>query len=43
VVVFFHHCAYSTEAEPGPAPRLTVSALASDGGRVDHFEVRRGV
>ncbi|WP_405887224.1 metallophosphoesterase family protein [Streptomyces longwoodensis] len=33
----------SVEAEPGPAPRLTVSALASDGGRVDHFEVRRGV
>ncbi|OXY90876.1 purple acid phosphatase family protein [Streptomyces diastatochromogenes] len=30
------------EAEPGPSPRLTVSALAEDGRRIDHFEVRRG-
>ncbi|WP_405822551.1 metallophosphoesterase family protein [Streptomyces sp. NBC_01390] len=27
---------------PGTAPRLTVSALAQSGERIDHFEVRRG-
>jgi 3',5'-cyclic AMP phosphodiesterase CpdA len=35
----------SVEAEagvPGRAPRLTVSALAQSGERIDHFEVRRG-
>jgi hypothetical protein len=32
----------SVEAEGGSAPKLTVSALASSGERVDHFEVRRG-
>ena len=35
----------SVEAEagaPGTAPRLTVSALAQSGERIDHFEVRRG-
>ncbi|MEV5318935.1 metallophosphoesterase family protein [Streptomyces sp. NPDC052687] len=30
------------EAEGGAAPRLTVSALAGNGERIDHFEVRRG-
>ncbi|GGT01924.1 purple acid phosphatase family protein [Streptomyces griseoviridis] len=30
------------EAEAGAAPRLRISALAPDGTRVDHFEVRRG-
>ncbi|MEU9735518.1 metallophosphoesterase family protein [Streptomyces sp. NPDC048002] len=30
------------EAESGARPRLKVSALAHDGGRIDHFEVRRG-
>ncbi|MFJ2728010.1 purple acid phosphatase family protein [Streptomyces collinus] len=30
------------EARPGPRPRLKVSALAQDGRRIDHFEVRRG-
>ncbi|MFL4907249.1 purple acid phosphatase family protein [Streptomyces sp. MMS24-I2-30] len=30
------------EARPGPGARLTVSALAQDGSRIDHFEVRRG-
>ncbi|MER6528788.1 metallophosphoesterase family protein [Streptomyces sp. NPDC001508] len=29
-------------AETGPAARLTVSALAQNGDRIDHFEVRRG-
>jgi hypothetical protein len=32
----------SVEAESGPRPRLTVSALAQNGERIDHFEVRRG-
>ncbi|MFF4041963.1 purple acid phosphatase family protein [Streptomyces sp. NPDC001816] len=32
----------SVESRPGPSPRLTVSALAEDGRRIDHFEVRRG-
>ncbi|MDN0199628.1 metallophosphoesterase family protein [Streptomyces sp. S.PNR 29] len=32
----------SVEAESGTAPRLKVSALASSGERIDHFEVRRG-
>ncbi|MEU6090299.1 metallophosphoesterase family protein [Streptomyces sp. NPDC047085] len=32
----------SVEARPGPSPRLDVSALAQDGRRIDHFEVRRG-
>lgn len=32
----------SVAARPGPAARLTVSALAQDGTRIDHFEVRRG-
>jgi Purple acid Phosphatase, N-terminal domain/Calcineurin-like phosphoesterase len=32
----------SVEAEAGAAPRLTVSALAQNGTRIDHFEVRRG-
>ncbi|WP_221354466.1 purple acid phosphatase family protein [Streptomyces beigongshangae] len=32
----------SVEAEAGPAPRLKVSALAQNGRRIDHFEVRRG-
>jgi hypothetical protein len=32
----------SVEAEGGAAPRLTVSALAGNGERIDHFEVRRG-
>ncbi len=32
----------SVEAEAGARPRLTVSALAQNGTRVDHFEVRRG-
>ncbi|MFI0242446.1 purple acid phosphatase family protein [Streptomyces sp. NPDC016845] len=30
------------EAESGARPRLKVSALARDGRRIDHFEVRRG-
>jgi len=30
------------EAESGSRPRLKVSALAHDGERIDHFEVRRG-
>jgi hypothetical protein len=30
------------EAESGTAPRLKVSALAQNGDRIDHFEVRRG-
>jgi hypothetical protein len=30
------------EAESGARPRLKVSALAENGKRVDHFEVRRG-
>ncbi|WP_097269337.1 purple acid phosphatase family protein [Streptomyces sp. TLI_55] len=30
------------EAESGSAPRLRVSALAQNGERIDHFEVRRG-
>ncbi|MFK0285111.1 purple acid phosphatase family protein [Streptomyces sp. NPDC090499] len=30
------------EAEAGTAPRLTVSALAQSGARIDHFEIRRG-
>ncbi|KJK35403.1 phosphoesterase [Streptomyces variegatus] len=32
----------SVEAESGARPRLKVSALASSGARIDHFEVRRG-
>ncbi|MET7685528.1 metallophosphoesterase family protein [Streptomyces sp. NPDC005423] len=32
----------SVEAESGTAPKLTVSALAQSGERIDHFEVRRG-
>ncbi|WP_128380086.1 purple acid phosphatase family protein [Streptomyces cavernae] len=32
----------SVEAETGAKARLKVSALASDGERVDHFEIRRG-
>lgn len=32
----------SVEVEAGVAPRLKVSALASTGERIDHFEVRRG-
>ncbi|PAZ12368.1 phosphoesterase [Streptomyces sp. SA15] len=32
----------SVEAEGGSAPKLKVSALASGGERIDHFEVRRG-
>jgi len=32
----------SVEAENGPKPALKVSALAQDGKRIDHFEVRRG-
>ncbi|MER6126356.1 metallophosphoesterase family protein [Streptomyces sp. NPDC001795] len=32
----------SVEAVSGTAPRLTVSALAQSGERIDHFEVRRG-
>jgi hypothetical protein len=32
----------SVEAVGGPRPRLKVSALAQNGDRVDHFEVRRG-
>ncbi|MER7978179.1 metallophosphoesterase family protein [Streptomyces sp. NPDC095817] len=32
----------SVEAETGPSPRLTVSALAQNGERIDHFVVRRG-
>ncbi len=32
----------SVEAEAGTTPRLKVSALAESGGRIDHFEVRRG-
>ncbi|MGW7386484.1 purple acid phosphatase family protein [Streptomyces sp. NPDC054794] len=32
----------SVEAEAGTTPRLKVSALAQDGRRIDHFEVRRG-
>jgi hypothetical protein len=31
----------SVEAVGGAAPRLTVSALAGNGERIDHFEVRR--
>jgi hypothetical protein len=30
----------SVEAVSGTAPRLKVSALASSGERIDHFEVR---
>ncbi|MFJ8824580.1 purple acid phosphatase family protein [Streptomyces sp. NPDC102467] len=30
------------DAESGAHPRLKVSALAQDGRRVDHFEIRRG-
>ncbi|MEU2333606.1 metallophosphoesterase family protein [Streptomyces sp. NPDC013172] len=30
------------EAETGAGPRLKVSALAHDGARIDHFEIRRG-
>ncbi|MGW1613154.1 purple acid phosphatase family protein [Streptomyces sp. NPDC002285] len=32
----------TVEAEGGTKPRLKVSALAQDGERIDHFEVRRG-
>ncbi|UUU25117.1 purple acid phosphatase family protein [Streptomyces sp. DSM 40750] len=32
----------SVEVEAGATPRLTVSALAQTGARIDHFEVRRG-
>lgn len=32
----------SVEATGGPSARLTVSALAEDGRRIDRFEVRRG-
>jgi hypothetical protein len=32
----------SVEVESGARPRLTVSALAQNGERIDHFEVRRG-
>ncbi|CAM5260962.1 Metallophosphoesterase family protein OS=Streptomyces alboniger OX=132473 GN=CP975_25395 PE=4 SV=1 [Streptomyces alboniger] len=32
----------SVEAESGTRPKLTVSALAQNGKRIDHFEVRRG-
>ncbi|KOV64342.1 phosphoesterase [Streptomyces sp. AS58] len=32
----------SVEAVAGTAPRLEVSAVASSGERIDHFEVRRG-
>ncbi|MCX3291605.1 metallophosphoesterase family protein [Streptomyces sp. NEAU-H22] len=32
----------SVEAESGARPALKVSALASSGERIDHFEVRRG-
>jgi hypothetical protein len=32
----------SVRADPGPRPRLTVSALAQNGRRIDHFTVRRG-
>ncbi|MFB8249481.1 purple acid phosphatase family protein [Streptomyces sp. NPDC055952] len=32
----------AVEAVSGAAPRLKVEALASDGRRIDHFEVRRG-
>ncbi|RII15574.1 Calcineurin-like phosphoesterase [Streptomyces sp. YIM 130001] len=32
----------AVEAETGSRPRLTVSALAENGERIDHFEVRRG-
>ncbi|MFF3848340.1 purple acid phosphatase family protein [Streptomyces sp. NPDC002328] len=32
----------AVEAVAGPSPRLTVSARAADGARVDRFEVRRG-
>ncbi|TLS44138.1 metallophosphoesterase family protein [Streptomyces montanus] len=32
----------SVEAVGGAAPRLKVSALAQNGKRIDHFEVRRG-
>ncbi|MEV0174053.1 metallophosphoesterase family protein [Streptomyces sp. NPDC050803] len=32
----------SVEAVSGTRPRLTVSALAQSGERIDHFEVRRG-
>ncbi|GGY87144.1 purple acid phosphatase family protein [Streptomyces poonensis] len=32
----------SVAAETGPAARLEVTALAQDGTRIDHFEVRRG-
>ncbi|MFG1667325.1 purple acid phosphatase family protein [Streptomyces sp. Y7] len=32
----------TVEAESGAKPRLKVSALAQDGQRIDHFEVRRG-
>ncbi|MFF4661302.1 purple acid phosphatase family protein [Streptomyces sp. NPDC001381] len=32
----------TVEAVAGPSARLTVSALASDGRRIDRFEVRRG-
>ncbi|MFJ6740075.1 purple acid phosphatase family protein [Streptomyces sp. NPDC091279] len=32
----------TVEARAGGSPRLTVSALAQNGERIDHFEVRRG-
>ncbi|MET9494873.1 metallophosphoesterase family protein [Streptomyces sp. NPDC006552] len=32
----------AVEVAAGPAPRMTVSALAESGARIDHFEVRRG-
>ncbi|MEU6587961.1 metallophosphoesterase family protein [Streptomyces sp. NPDC046881] len=32
----------SVEVRAGASPRLAVSALALDGRRIDHFEVRRG-
>ncbi|CUW31285.1 purple acid phosphatase family protein [Streptomyces reticuli] len=32
----------SVEVRAGASPRLAVSALAQDGRRIDHFEVRRG-
>ncbi|MFJ8946679.1 purple acid phosphatase family protein [Streptomyces sp. NPDC102395] len=32
----------AVEAVAGPSPRLTVSARAADGARIDRFEVRRG-
>ncbi|MEU3790765.1 metallophosphoesterase family protein [Streptomyces fructofermentans] len=32
----------SVEAQAGPAPRLRVEAIAQNGERIDHFDVRRG-